>query len=238
MVFALFVLLAILSAVCLVLYVYYESITSWFVVVPSDEADDAPADAARVTQAWLQKYLSPKSAVLQVQGNVTTVYNVQKLLEDPSKHIVMHTSGFRIEQLRYMQKKHRMPFVPIQGELAQNKKPVSIMSRNYATEDYEGKPREVVEAWQQYTFSQLETLYGIKVDTLLLECDAACAANILKEYGDVLKQFRLVVFPYRFTKPLEEDEVFLLLQKNHLQEVKSSGDLRLWMPIPKNEKPA
>jgi hypothetical protein len=119
--------------------------------------------------------------------------NVQaKLMTDAQKekHILLNSDVDAMDELVFMKEREDLKTKLIHGVVADAGKPVSFLSRGYATTDYQGKIREPLEKYQEYTIAQLENLHGLRFDAVICEN----AFDTTDQVESFLKQLRPMVF--------------------------------------------
>lgn len=163
--------LGIIFTVCVLVTVYWTTIMAQFATLPSDKTSSR-STPRRFEQTWIQAYLPNTASVLQIEGTIPAMINVQaKLMTDAQKekHILLNSHIDAMDELVFMKDKDNLKTKLIHGVTADAGQPVSFLSRSYATTDYYGKIREPLEKYQEYTIAQLENLHGLRFDAVICE---------------------------------------------------------------------
>lgn len=169
-----------------------------FATIPSDKTHTTTP--RRFEQTWIQTYLPNTASVLQIAGATSTMINVQaKLMTDAQKekHILLNSDVDTMDELVFMKEKEDLKTKLIHGGVADAGKPVSFLSRSYATTDYQGKIREPLEKYQEYTIAQLENLHGLRFDAVICEN----AFDTADQVDSFLKQLSVPVVFFMFHLP-------------------------------------
>lgn len=163
----------------------YPWIVSNFEIIPSDNADVRLNGGRRYEQVWIQKYLPKNAKVLHVNGQLQTIYNVQNVLTAPDSHVVLNANTDVIDQLTNMKTSNSFRVSIIHGALADQNEPVAVTARSYAITDYDGKTREEIEKYGNFTIAQLASLHGVKFNAFISEYQM----ELVSELETIIKQF-------------------------------------------------
>lgn len=229
-----------ITVVAGLLLVYWTTLVAQFATLASDERK-VPTPR-RFEQAWIQSYLPNTASVLHIAGSLPTMINVQAKLVDNTqkeKHVLLNSNIDRIDELVFEKDKSNLQTKVIHGVVADTGRPVSFLSRGYATTDYYGEVREPIEKYQEYTVAQLENLHGLKFDGVISETQFQTA----EEIHTFLKQMsnQLLFFMFR-CKQWQEWDYYLhtekwtafceMLAKHKLQVTHHHRGTWLCLPLP------
>lgn len=233
-----------ITVVAGLLLVYWITLVAQFATLASDEGK-VPTQR-RFEQLWIQSYLPNTASVLQIAGSLPTMINVQAKLVDSAqkeKHVLLNSNMDVIDELVFEKDKSNLQTKVIHGVVADTGRPVSFLSRGYATTDYYGEVREPIEKHQEYTVAQLENLHGLKFDGVILETQFQTA----EEIHTFLKQMNnpLVFFMFRCKQWKEWDYYLRTKQWTAFSEMLAQHKLRvtrhhrgtwLCLPLPPDPK--
>ena len=134
----------------------------------------------RPEQELIAKFLPNDCCVLEMGGESgTTSLIINKILKDPTNHVLVEPSKISITKLNYVQSLYNTKFHIVHGYVGRNK-------------DAHIKLWPECQYSTMVDLSELENLVNQKVDVLVIDCEGAFY-NILQDIPEILDSIRLII---------------------------------------------
>lgn len=155
---------------------------------------------------YLKKYITPNATVLELGsciGFVSVFTN--KLLNDPSKHVVVEANPYLIEHIKYNRDINNSKFQVFSGAISKKKKEtfsVHNLIVGGSTKRETGHKIEV----NCGTFKELKSRYNLNFDTLIMDIEGG-ELYISENFKSDLKTFKIImmeIHPFMGILSIEE----------------------------------
>jgi hypothetical protein len=134
----------------------------------------------RPEQELIAKFLPRDCCVLEMGGHSgTTSLIINKILKDPTKHVLVEPSRYSIPRLLQTQQLYNTKFKIAHGFVGRNR------------EEHEKLWDECAQC-KMFDLAELEDLVGKKFDVLVIDCEGAFY-NILNDMPDILDAVKLII---------------------------------------------
>lgn len=134
----------------------------------------------RPEQELIAKFLPNRCCVLEMGGESgTTSLIINKILEDPTKHVLVEPSENSIPKLEFVKQTYHTKFNVVHGFVGRNRKMHEELWE-------ECKYRKM------YDLHELESIVKQKFDVLVIDCEGAFY-NILNDIPEILESIKMII---------------------------------------------